>query len=262
MEYLSSAMNRLTKPQKDKITQFRSITGSSEKVATECLKSSGWGVEQAIDMFYTSGLAAQATTTGGLDLRGVESMYQRYKEPGDDKISVDGITRFCEDLEVDPTDIVVLVVSYYMNAAVMCEYSKDEFTSGMVRLGCDAIDKLKRRLPELRAELKQDAKFREVYAYAYNFSREKGQKCVQLDTAVGMWQLLFSVPEQRWPLIDDWCEFLTKHHNRAISKDTWQQLYDFIKSVKPDFSNFDENSAWPYLLDEFVEHMKAKREGR
>lgn len=56
---------------------------------------------------------------------------------------------------------------------------------------------------------------------------------MQLDTAIGMWQLLFAVPEQRWPLIDDWCEFLTQHHNnRAISKDTWQQLYDFIK-VRP-----------------------------
>lgn len=29
-------------------------------------------------------------------------------------ISVDGITRFCEDLEVDPTDMVVLSISYYM----------------------------------------------------------------------------------------------------------------------------------------------------
>lgn len=63
----------------------------------------------------------------------------------------------------------------------------------------------------------------------YYLAAQKGQKCVQLDTAVAMWQLLFSVSEQRWPLIDDWCEFLTKHHNRAISKDTWLQLFDFIK---------------------------------
>ncbi len=27
---------------------------------------------------------------------------------------MDGITKFCEELEVDPTDIVVLVISYYM----------------------------------------------------------------------------------------------------------------------------------------------------
>lgn len=73
-----------------------------------------------------------------------------------------------------------------------------------------------------------------------------------------MWQLLFA--GGKWSLVDDWCEFLQKHHNRAISKDTWQQLYDFIKVVKPDFSNYDsESSAWPYLLDEFSEYMQAKQ---
>lgn len=58
------------------------------------------------------------------------------------------------------------------NAQVMCEYSKEEFTSGLVKLGVDSVDKLKRKLPELRAELKHDDKFREVYSFAYNFSRE------------------------------------------------------------------------------------------
>ncbi len=47
---------------------------------------------------------------------------------------------------------------------------------------------------------------------------------------MGMWKLLLS-DHLRWPLIDDWCEFLAKHHNnRAISNDTWQQLFDFIKA--------------------------------
>ena len=43
-----------------------------------------------------------------------------------------------------------------------------------------------------------------------------------------MWQLLLGSVKP-WPLLDDWLAFLTKHHNRAISKDTWSQLYDFIK---------------------------------
>ena len=93
-------------------------------------------------------------------------------DPSGDMIGVDGIQRLCEDLSVDPTDIAVLVISYYMNAAVMCEYSKDEFTGGLVKMGTDSLDKLKKKLPELRAELKSEEKFREVYNYAYNFSRE------------------------------------------------------------------------------------------
>jgi hypothetical protein len=33
-----------------------------------------------------------------------------------------------------------------------------------------------------------------------------------------------------------------------------------LQMIKPDFSNFDEAGAWPYLMDEFVDFMK-KRNG-
>ena len=67
----------------------------------------------------------------------------------------------------------------------------------------------------------------EIWDYAYMFSREKGQKCVQLDTAIAMWQLLFA--HLQWPLADAWCDYVQTHHRRAVSRDTWVQLLDFIR---------------------------------
>mmetsp|Transcript_37086 Transcript_37086/g.82489 ORF Transcript_37086/g.82489 Transcript_37086/m.82489 type:complete len:249 (-) Transcript_37086:1223-1969(-) len=245
-------MNRLPRDSKAKISQFRAVTGASEKVANDCLKMTSWAVEQAVDYFYSAGLSSSVPS---LDMNAIESLFMKYKGKNSDMIEAEGVAQFCEDLGVDPADIVMLVISFYMNAATMCEYSKEEFTGGLVKMSTDSLDKLKRKLPELRGELKNDDKFRDVYNYAYLFSREKGQKCVQLDTAIAMWQLLFS-GEREWKLIGAWSDFLQKHHKHAISKDTWAQLYEFAKLIKPDFSNFDEAAAWPWLIDEFVSHMK------
>jgi hypothetical protein len=35
-----------------------------------------------------------------------------------------------------------------------------------------------------------------------------------------------------------------------------------LQTIKIDFSNFDDTAAWPYLLDEFVDHMREKRGGQ
>jgi len=248
-------MNRLGRREKDKITQFRGITGASDKIATDCLRQANWSTEVAIELFYSSGLQASAA----LDTGAIEKLFLHYKAPHDDMILAEGISKFCEDLGVDPSDIIMLVISWHFNANIMCEYTHDEWVNGFVKLNVDSIDKLKAKVPELRTELRDPGKWREIYNYAYSFSREKGQKCVQLDTALGMWHLLFS-EDRSWQYLDDWVSFLQTHHaNRAISKDTWVQLFEFVKNIKPDFSNFDADAAWPYLLDEFVDYMREKK---
>eukprot|EP00798_Chlamydomonas_sp_ICE-L_P015364 gene15366-21450_t len=247
-------MNRLNKDQKLKVGQFRGITGATEKVSIECLKVSAWALEPSIDFFFSSGMSAQVAH---IDTKETDKLFEKYKDVDDENITGEGVVRFCADLGVEPADIVMLVISFHMNAALMGEYTKPEFTNGMLKMGVQNLAKLKAKLPELRQELKSEDRFREIYNFAYLFSRERGQKCVQFETAVGMWQLLYS-GDNLWPLLDQWCEFLSEHHNRAISQDTWTQLLDFTRTVKPDFSNFDEMSAWPYLIDEFVESMKSK----
>ena len=45
-----------------------------------------------------------------------------------------------------------------------------------------------------------------TYAGSWFFLVFQGQKSLALDTAIGMWQLLFA--EKQWPLVDHWCQFL------------------------------------------------------
>lgn len=248
----------LDRSQKERVAHFVAITGADQRVAVECLQLGGWSVESAIDYFYSSGMAAMPTRSGPkLDRDAIHRLYLHYKDPDSDEILAEGIGKLCEDLGVEPDDIVMLVLSWHLNAAHMYEYSREEFEKGLTKLGCDSLEKLKAKLPSLRAELNDADKYRQIYNYAYLFSREKGQKCVQLDVALAVWQLL--VPKSRWRHINEWCEFLQEHHKRPISRDTWAQLLDFMQNVNPDFANYDDAGAWPYLMDEFVEVMRAKQ---
>lgn len=249
-------MNRLNKQQKDRVSQFRAITGGSDKQAIECLRQAAWSVEGGIDVFYSSGMQAAAAP---MDTSGVEKMFDRYKDPGDSsKMMAEGIGHLCDDLGVEPSDIALLVLSYHLSARIMCEYTRDEWVNGLLRLGIDSIDKLKSKLGDMRGELQDTHRFQEVYNYSFQWACEENKKVMGLDTALAMWQLLYA-DERRWQYIDDWCEFLQEHHKgRTISKDTWAQLFEFARQIKPDFSNYDDAGAWPYLMDEFVEYMKKK----
>jgi hypothetical protein len=71
-----------------------------------------------------------------------------------------------------PAHTLQLVISYHMNANIMCEYSREEWVNGMSRMSCDSVDKLRAKLPELRGELRDPARFQEVYSFAFSWARE------------------------------------------------------------------------------------------
>lgn len=57
-------------------------------------------------------------------------------DPQDEnKIGIDGIQQFCDDLSLDPASITVLVVAWKFHAATQCEFTKKEFMDGMTELG-------------------------------------------------------------------------------------------------------------------------------
>lgn len=219
------------------------------------LKTHQWNLERAIEHVFAEGMGYSS-----IKPEAIQKIYKKYKDSQEDLIMAEGIGNFCEDLKIDPSDPITLVISKYMGAQVMGEYTQEEFLRGFQRLGCETVDALKKKLPGLRKEITDPSKFKDIYEYAYSFSREKGQKSLALDTAIGMWKLLFGI--HTWTLCDRWCDFIEEKHKKAITKDTWCQLLDFSKQfpTEKDLGSYDDTAAWPYLIDEFVEwHDEMKQ---
>lgn len=53
----------------------------------------------------------------------------------EDKMTVDGVMKFLEDLNLNPESRTVLIIAWRFKAATQCEFTKEEFINGMTELG-------------------------------------------------------------------------------------------------------------------------------
>ncbi|CAH2269047.1 jg16068 [Pararge aegeria aegeria] len=96
--------------------------------------------------------------------------YTTVSEP--DVLGPEGMEKFCEDLSVDPENVVMLVIAYKMGAKQMGFFTQEEWIKGLTELQCDSVHKLQNKLEYLRCLLNDPYMFKAVYRYSYDFARE------------------------------------------------------------------------------------------
>ncbi|KAF9131543.1 DCN1-like protein 5 [Mortierella sp. 14UC] len=168
-----------------------------------------------------------------------------------EQIGPAGISKLCEDIDVSLETVDMLVLAYHLEADTMPIFTKDEWAKGMKKLEIDSVERLKAKLPELVERLKDPVHFKEFYRYIFMFAKDSEQKCMPIDTACAM---ISTVMKDR-PHEQRFVEYLgVKKPVKVINKDQWHNFLDFSDTVSEDLSNYDGiNSAWPVLLDEYVE---------
>lgn len=60
----------------------------------------------------------------------------QWTEPDGDDITIDGTIKLCEDLGVDPEDVVLLAVAYELKSPAMGQWTRKGWTEGWKALGC------------------------------------------------------------------------------------------------------------------------------
>ncbi|XP_054271408.1 DCN1-like protein 4 isoform X1 [Macrosteles quadrilineatus] len=183
--------------------------------------------------------------------------FNEYTSPNEPEVlGPEGMEKFCEDIGVEPENVVMLVLAWKMNARQMGFFTLSEWLKGLSEMQCDSIQKIKNRIDYLRSLLNDQTTFKSIYRYAYDFARDKDQRSMDMETAKAMLQLLLG---KQWSLFYQFSKFLEHSKYKVINKDQWCNILEFSRTISNDLSNYDVDGAWPVMLDEFVEWLKSTK---
>jgi len=207
----------------------------------------------------SSSASAKPAATTPISTEWYDNYYGQFAEG--ESIGPAGIEKLCSDLGLDPTDVLVLVMAWLLSASQMGYFTKDEWSKGASALGrAQSPAQLKECLQDVYLRTRQNKeRLRDLHKYTHKFCKEDDKrKNIDAESALAMLQLLHGAafPKHVPKLI----EFLQTHEQvqkRGVSLDEWSMVLNFCTEISPDCSNYQDDGAWPLLLDEYVEFRRT-----
>ncbi|KAJ1499588.1 hypothetical protein HMI54_011650, partial [Coelomomyces lativittatus] len=161
-----------------KIDQFCRVAVTTSTIALHYLKEHQGQLEPALNAFFVGQHAQTSSDTSSSSMRNssldrIQALFNKYKDPKSEKISIEGLSQLCEDIQIDPDDSVLFALAYHCGAQTVGEFSKHEFTQGLLSLSVESLSSLKSALTISKEKLQSDATyFKSIYEFVFVYSRD------------------------------------------------------------------------------------------
>eukprot|EP00339_Tiarina_fusa_P010746 CAMPEP_0117044340 /NCGR_PEP_ID=MMETSP0472-20121206/30742_1 /TAXON_ID=693140 ORGANISM="Tiarina fusus, Strain LIS" /NCGR_SAMPLE_ID=MMETSP0472 /ASSEMBLY_ACC=CAM_ASM_000603 /LENGTH=237 /DNA_ID=CAMNT_0004756055 /DNA_START=235 /DNA_END=948 /DNA_ORIENTATION=- len=197
-----------------------------------------------------------------IDEAAAEKIFADIADDDDPTVAgMEGICTLCEEqLGIDPLeDIRVLVLLWKLGSKEKpAQITKDEWMSGCQKMQVDSVAKLKDLLPSLDTGFLDQTEFKDFYKFCFQFNRQGTHRTLDKEMVVALMKMVLQgrISTDR---LDTFCTFVeTQTSYTRITLDQWTSFLDFCYECE-DLSTYDEsNSAWPVLIDEYVEYMEEQ----
>ncbi|XP_031106305.1 DCN1-like protein 4 [Ipomoea triloba] len=194
------------------------------------------------------------------ELERIDKLFYTYANDSSGLIDPEGIEILCSHLGVAHTDIRMLILAWKMQAGRQGYFTLEEWRNGAKELKADTVENLKKAFGQLFLQLESPSNFVDFYAYAFQYClTEHNQKCIETEIVCVLLDLVLGPRFQ--PQVAALVEYIQVQKDyKVITMDQWLGFYRFLSEISfPDFSNYDEELAWPLILDDFVDWMREKQ---
>lgn len=211
------------------------------------------------------------------------ALFNKYVDPDDpNSIGPEQFMQLCSDADIPMEGALPLFLSWQMEGTEMAKLTRECWVKGTSALKISSLPTLSLALKDLEAlvllgqkPLKRTtakdpydrtaywgrasdplAAFQKFYTFCFNLAKPLQSKNLDMETSTAIWSVVL-VP--RYPIMSDVLEFINvKGGYKATNKDLWNMMLEFCQSVQSNLSNYEDDGAWPTLVDDFVSWKKSK----
>ncbi|KAG9095115.1 hypothetical protein FS749_011046 [Ceratobasidium sp. UAMH 11750] len=262
--------------------------GAKEPAAAKSTKTTA---KRGAKQEKTKPAAADGLDPSSFTLEGVQAMFENYMDEDDNNvIGGEGMEKLCADASMSMEGALPLLVAWSLSAKTLGSFTRAEFTGGFGKLRIDTPQKVALMASDLnslffgcgiaeqasrmslsssasgadpydRTQLRSyqhnaDSTYSKFYFFCFALVKPPQSRNIDMETATAFWSVILA---PKYPIATELVAFITeKGTYKAVTKDIWTMVLEFCKSVKPDLQGYEEEAAWPSLLDDFVEWKKER----